>query len=266
MIKVKKCSACKIKKPVTEYHKTKSSKDGYKTNCKLCRSIYAKKKRVENGGSNRIDRSTETEELQICTKCLKLKDRLEFTNGTWCLICRREYHRNHYGYKEKFVPKITSSHKECVECKTMVKLVNFSSSKRGRLGLSSYCKPCTSKRRLSSTTKKQRREQVQKYRDNNRNWWRSKHRIHQFNRRRKQKLVSDGTVTKDFIESIYKMTNCYYCKEEIPKDLRTLEHILPLNRGGLHTSTNITMACLKCNTSKRDMTEKEFKNFNNKKQ
>ena len=38
----------------------------------------------------------------------------------------------------------------------------------------------------------------------------------------------------------------------------------PLNKGGLHNSNNITMACLQCNCTKRDMTEEEFNNYKNK--
>ena len=44
---------------------------------------------------------------------------------------------------------------------------------------------------------------------------------------------------------------------------RTLEHKQPLNKGGLHSSTNIVMACLQCNCTKRDMTEEQFKNYKN---
>lgn len=262
---MKKCSKCSSIKPLSDFHRTNQSKDGYKTECKSCRSEYAKKKRVENGGKNRIDRRLETPTLKVCTQCLELKDRKSFGKSSWCPACKQRYYRDNSKAPVKFIPIVTDTHKQCAECKELIKLSEFSPSKRGRLGLSAYCKPCASLRVLRSVPTKIRRIRTQNYRDKNRNWWRALHRINQFNRRRKQKLVSDGTVTKDFIESIYKMTNCYYCKEEIPKDLRTLEHILPLNRGGLHTSTNITMACLKCNTSKRDMTEKEFKNFNNKK-
>ena len=134
---------------------------------------------------------------------------------------------------------------------------------RGRLGLSSYCKPCSSKRQLKRLSKEERKLRTQKYRDNNREWWRSLHRINQFNRRKKIKLVSDGTVTKDFVESIYNTEKCYYCEEVTPKKFRTLEHKQPLKRGGKHSADNIVMACLSCNCSKGKMTEQEFKIYNN---
>lgn len=208
--------------------------------------------------------------MKTCCECHKSEPEVEFTISKkyHCKNCVRKRNQDYTlknGGKLKFIPIITETHKQCGECKNMVELSNFSPSIRGRLGLSSYCKPCSSKRQLKRVSKEDRRKQTQKYRDNNREWWRSLHRINQFNRRKKIKLVSDGTVTKDFVESIYNIEKCYYCEEVTPEKFRTLEHKQPLNKGGLHSSNNIVMACLQCNCSKRDMTEEEFINFKKKK-
>ena len=66
------------------------------------------------------------------------------------------------------------------------------------------------------------------------------------------------------MKKIYSIEICYYCKDYTPQKFRTLEHRQPLNKGGLHNSNNITMACLQCNCTKRDMTEEEFNNYKNK--
>ena len=257
----KVCATCKILKNVNEFHKTKYGSDGFKTECKHCRKNYARKKSLEKGKKVRLDKSLETDTLKICTKCTVLKDRKYFSKNSWCTDCNKEYYRNKSTVIPRFIPIITKTHKECAECKNMVEISNFSPSIRGRLGLSSYCKPCSSKRQLKRVSKEDRKIQTQKYRDNNREWWRSLHRINQFNRRNKIKLVSDGTVTMKFVEQIYSLTDCYYCKEFTPEKFRTLEHIQPLNKGGKHSSDNITMSCLQCNCTKRDMTEQEFNNY-----
>lgn len=204
--------------------------------------------------------------MKKCSECKRTELETEFTPSRKyiCKDCVRKRNQEYslkQGCKLKFIPIVTETHKQCGECKQMVQLNNFSPSKRGRLGLSSYCKPCSSKRQLKRVSKEKRRIQTQKYRDNNREWWRSLHRINQFNRRNKIKLVSDETVTQDFIKEIYSIENCYYCKEPTPKKFRTLEHRQPLNKGGLHSSSNIVMACLQCNCTKRDMTEQEFNNY-----
>lgn len=204
--------------------------------------------------------------MKTCCECHKSEPDVEFTISRkyHCKNCVRKRNQNYtikQGGKLKFIPIITETHKQCAECKEMVELSKFSVSERGRLGLSSYCKPCSSKRQLKRKTKEERRIQTQKYRDNNREWWRSLHRINQFNRRSKIKLVSDGSVTQELILSLYSLENCHYCKEITPKKYRTLEHILPLTRGGTHSKDNLTMACLSCNCSKRAMTEQEFFNY-----
>jgi hypothetical protein len=256
------CSTCKELKSVNDFHKTKYGSDGYKTECKNCRKSYARRKNLEKGKNVRIDKSLETDILKICTKCKILQNKTFFNiHSSWCVNCRRKYIQNKYNHLPKFIPIVTETHKQCSECKQLLILSNFSKSKRGRLGLSSYCKPCSSKKQLKRVSKEDRRKQTQKYRDNNREWWRSLHRINQFNRTNKIKLVSDNTVTQEFIKQIYSIENCYYCNQFVLKKFRTLEHKQPLNKGGLHSSNNITMCCSQCNSSKKDKTEEEFKQY-----
>lgn len=42
---------------------------------------------------------------------------------------------------------------------------------------------------------------------------------------------------------------CYYCKKKRPL---TMDHVIPLSKGGLHTQENVVPACRECNSSKRD--------------
>jgi hypothetical protein len=207
--------------------------------------------------------------MKTCCECKKNESEVEFTVSRkyHCKNCIRKRNQEYtlkQGKKLKFIPIITDTHKQCGECKEMVELSKFSPSIRGKLGLSSYCKYCSSKRQLKRVSKEDRKIQTQKYRDNNREWWRALHRINQFNRRNKIKLASDGTITQYFVKEIYSIENCYYCKDFTPEKFRTLEHKQPLNKGGLHSSNNIVMSCLQCNCTKRDMTEEEFKNYKNK--
>lgn len=204
--------------------------------------------------------------MKTCADCHKSEPEVEFTSSRKyhcknCVRIRNQQYTLRQGGKLKFIPITTETHKQCAECKKIIELNNFSPSKRGRLGLSSYCKSCSSKKQLKRKTKEERRLQTQQYRNDNREWWRSLHRINQFNRRNKIKLVSDNTVTQEFIREIYSTENCYYCKEKTSEKFRTLEHKQPLNKGGLHSSNNIVMACLQCNCTKRDMTEEEFNNY-----
>ncbi|HEY2416429.1 MAG TPA: HNH endonuclease [Steroidobacteraceae bacterium] len=42
---------------------------------------------------------------------------------------------------------------------------------------------------------------------------------------------------------------CYYCQE---KTKLTLDHVIPLSKGGQHTKTNVVPACQPCNSKKND--------------
>jgi len=43
---------------------------------------------------------------------------------------------------------------------------------------------------------------------------------------------------------------CQYCDQEFPTSLLTLDHVLPLSRGGKTTWENVVTACKKCNNKK----------------
>ena len=201
-------------------------------------------KRCSNCGENKLIGEFS------CTK--RNKDGSCKYYASWCKVCRSNAEnttRRLKGVKEKIKPLLQESGKECLECHEIKPLSEFSPASRGRLGYAAYCKPCHNKR--FRATKEAARISTQKYRDTNRNWWRSLHRINQFNRRHLIKAQSDGTVTTTFVDSIYSLEICYWCKEYIEKEFRTLEHIIELNSGGLHSINNITMACVSCNSARK---------------
>jgi 5-methylcytosine-specific restriction endonuclease McrA len=197
-----------------------------------------------------------------CIKCDTYLSLKEFTSkAKYCRQCVKKYNNAYalkQGRKIRISPFVSETHKECCLCKKIKFLSEYSASTRGRMGKSAYCKPCASIYQLKYLDVEIRRKKTQKYRDDNREWWRSLHRINQFNRKNKIKLLSDGSVTKQFILEIYDTPNCYYCKKITPREIRTLDHKTPLNRGGMHNATNIVMSCKSCNFSKSDKTEEEY--------
>ena len=53
---------------------------------------------------------------------------------------------------------------------------------------------------------------------------------------------------------------CYYCEKKFNRNLLTMDHIVPLSRGGKSTKGNIVPSCKICNTSKKLSTAVEFIN------
>lgn len=56
---------------------------------------------------------------------------------------------------------------------------------------------------------------------------------------------------------------CYYCNTRVhPKDL-TMDHIVPIIRGGRSTKINIVTACKECNNKKKYMLPMEWEEYLN---
>ena len=44
---------------------------------------------------------------------------------------------------------------------------------------------------------------------------------------------------------------CHYCGQQFPPDQLTMDHVIPLSRGGKSTKDNVVCACKACNTGKK---------------
>jgi len=43
---------------------------------------------------------------------------------------------------------------------------------------------------------------------------------------------------------------CYYCGDKFSKDLLTMDHVIPIARGGKTSKKNCVVSCKECNTKK----------------
>jgi len=51
---------------------------------------------------------------------------------------------------------------------------------------------------------------------------------------------------------------CYYCEEQFKKDVLTMDHKVPVARGGVSSKSNVVVACKECNTNKKHLTPAEM--------
>ncbi len=56
---------------------------------------------------------------------------------------------------------------------------------------------------------------------------------------------------------------CYHCKNKFSKEEMTMDHLIPIGRGGRSTKQNCVPSCKPCNTKKGAKTEFEL-NFEDK--
>lgn len=86
--------------------------------------------------------------------------------------------------------------------------------------------------------------------------------------KRKSLLLNAGELTAKIIQIVYEKNiklygtlTCYLCLNQIEFGKDHLEHKLPLSRGGKNTIDNLDAACGRCNLSKHDKTEEEYRNW-----
>lgn len=146
--------------------------------------------------------------------------------------------------------------RECFRCNKVKSVEDFSPSTRGYLSLSAYCRPCNNEyihqHRDSASA------YVRKWRSGNQRW-KDCHRAQQAKRRAQKTNTDTGLVTVQVVQSILSDDLCAYCGRRIDLPKRTIDHVIPLSRGGAHHPDNLVMACGPCNSSKRDLTAEEYK-------
>jgi len=54
---------------------------------------------------------------------------------------------------------------------------------------------------------------------------------------------------------------CYYCKNKISPHLLTMDHIIPISRGGETYKGNVVPACKSCNNQKKSLLTVEWEQY-----
>ena len=54
---------------------------------------------------------------------------------------------------------------------------------------------------------------------------------------------------------------CYYCDRQVDKASLTMDHVVPLSRGGKSKKGNIVPACKECNNKKKYLLPIEWKEY-----
>ena len=66
---------------------------------------------------------------------------------------------------------------------------------------------------------------------------------------------SDGTLSVEFLGRMFAAAEgkpCPYCGEYMDRRTKTMDHMVPLSKGGVHGTVNVIICCNRCNSAKRD--------------
>jgi hypothetical protein len=79
-------------------------------------------------------------------------------------------------------------------------------------------------------------------------------------RRSKEYEVEFNISLEEVRELLYKVygKKCRYCNVKLVVNNMACDHILPLSLGGVSTPPNLQMICMRCNTRKGPLTDKNF--------
>ena len=61
-----------------------------------------------------------------------------------------------------------------------------------------------------------------------------------------------------YFQNLFAKGVCHYCGQKFPKEELTLDHIVPLARGGRSTRGNMVVCCRKCNMEKKYLTPSTY--------
>ena len=61
--------------------------------------------------------------------------------------------------------------------------------------------------------------------------------------------------------NLIQSTQCYYCQSPLNAASATMDHIVPISRGGTSTKGNVVPCCKDCNNKKKDLTPVEWTQY-----
>jgi hypothetical protein len=227
--------------------------------------------------------------MKKCSRCKELKDDNEFGKrlsskdglDSWCLKCnaeRAKLSRAKNKSKHKNAPSV--SKKICPTCRLEKNANEFGTNTQSKDGLRNECRDCRNvkaRRRYATDPDFRESESIRaaqiyiKDRDrllNRSKKWSKDNPEKKIGQRHRRVARLHGQIIFDvpinFIEILRERQNnmCAYCSIESEK--LTVEHMLPISRGGKHRMDNIVLACTTCNFSKHNKTLEEWLVHNQK--
>jgi 5-methylcytosine-specific restriction endonuclease McrA len=255
----KTCNKCLLTLPLIDFHKDKGSKDGLKNWCKSCQKVIDRAKylrnkenpeKVQERRSDKLRRNRLLSEgKQECSNCLMILPLEKFHRSTksisgrveQCRKCRKiiaaEYqlktaaHQRALDLEKEKMDLKKKNMKKCGKCGVAKKNTSFSET---RWGLSSYCKNCAK-------------------------IYRANHRHTEREMRSKTQTLRNKIIRKQLLEHFAANIYSKYCLACKSRENLTMEHLIPITRGGNHSEGNLATLCVSCNTSKNNLTWTEWK-------
>lgn len=235
VVRTKYCIKCKQEKEISLFGRDASRPDGRYSYCKECRR--------RPNRQELIIEELRAKGLKRCSLCHKDKPFCAFEKDaskrlgvtSRCKKCKREQRRIKnaawHAEREQMLDLYRQGLSKCYKCKEIKPFAQFLKSNTRSSGVFNLCLNCNNK-------------------------------IRQHYNRKRSKATRDYVRWEVFEDDEF---TCYLCEEVLdpetlsphPKSL-TIDHVLPISRGGLDERDNVRTACLDCNRRKNDSLLEEF--------
>jgi 5-methylcytosine-specific restriction endonuclease McrA len=206
-----------------------------------------------------------------CTKCGERKSRGEFCKDksrkdglqVWCNVCLGEYRKENKERNKAYLDKYQIENKETLRQKDR----EYRNKNREEISQRRREHYQVNREKNMETSRQYREEYPETHRvwsQKNRariksiaNLWRKNNpdRVSGYNRTTKARRMSvEGKITArewNDLKARYNYT-CLRCRQQEPEIKLTLDHVLPLVKGGKNVIENAQPLCLSCNCSKKD--------------
>lgn len=238
----KRCSCCHNVKPLVAFHAWRYSRDGHRAQCKICLS----RKSPETVAAERKRNTLAVAGLQVCRVCNEVKPMDAFSvrseNGKprrECKACRTS---------------VAAIYVETNRVKVAARRHHHYENNRSRISTDRVEYHAKHRNRLNAYARQWRRDNPEHVRSLNAGYRRRKPEVIKVcgQRRRARLMNADGNVTTQewAAQVAYFDHRCAYCGCYL--DRPTMEHMMPLSKGGPHVIENIVPACAPCNSRKSD--------------
>lgn len=250
---LKRCTKCGDVFPLQEYPRLKHGLGGAGSWCSRCKKEHHK----NSGPKPKIINE------KICVQCGKLKPINQFRSrhSRKCDLCviessvvQKKTQKGKWREKRnKEIPHLYEKDgmKVCKTCGKVKPVVEFAENNKGNVNewprYSADCKQCTQEKRNNARVLWRKSENG-----------RISNRLHDQRRRIKVKELDDGTVTAKVLREKMRRRMCPVCGKVMRLDDKTIDHIVPIAKGGLHSASNLICICHRCNSLKRDIDPDQY--------
>lgn len=242
------CPQCQENKPVSEFYKNKSKSDGLQSYCKGCKkavdanhrlkrpeyqSQYVAKNREKIAEQQRAYRDANKENLRVASKLYRQAN---------AEILRQKHREKYLRTRVRVLDRVASyraQNREVINEKNR-EYVRRTRAERSAYGKEYRARPGIKERRAQTwrTWKARNPERAKAIGE----------------RYRSLKAQAEGDFTYDewlLLCSLYDYA-CLRCRINLPL---TIDHVIPLSKGGDNWITNIQPLCKRCNSAKNSRTE-----------